>query len=221
MGVIFGYFLPLYLALVVLLMSNGVMPNVVWLYGGLFFAIFSIFSTLSFPIAVIYWRVFSEGYTLTLWSTTVLLTLYALTTLFIPAGFLQVSKTGSYWSAFNVPAAMALIVKNFREYCRAWGHSVVMSLVGHFAIPFSAWGVFWCYLGIIFAFNSILKRGDGRVNSWFDKLASEEELMMTPTSNPHILQCLHSTEDPERTLVFKLGPIFVPIPRLVLQRISA
>jgi len=62
MGVIFGYLCPLYGFLFLWLLSNGVTPNIYWLYTGLFFFVCMIFSTLSFPLAVIYWTLFSETY---------------------------------------------------------------------------------------------------------------------------------------------------------------
>nr|MCU0714471.1 DUF4013 domain-containing protein [Pirellula sp.] len=147
MGVIFGYLLPLYSILLCLLLVNGVRPNEYWLYAFLFFAVATMFSTLSFPSIVMYWTLFSEGYRVPPWISVLLLTCYGLIVFFIPAGFLQVSRTGRYLSAFHLPDAFRTMTRHFRKYVVAWYRSGIMSLSGHFALPFAPWGVFWCYLG--------------------------------------------------------------------------
>ena len=103
---------------------------------------------------------------------------YTLATFIIPAGFLQVSRHRRYLAAFHLLDALSLIRRKFRLYIRAWYHSIVMSLGGHFAIPFSPWGVVWCYLGIIYVFNSILVEDPdesevGTTSTWFARLSSE------------------------------------------------
>jgi hypothetical protein len=74
----------------------------------------------------------------------------------IPAGFLQVSLTRRYRSAFALWRAIPFVLLNFSLYLEAWWHSVLMSLAGHLALPFPPWGVVWCYLGIVFLFNELL-----------------------------------------------------------------
>ena len=42
-----------------------------------------------------------------------------------------------------------------RRYLEAWVGSSLLSLLGHFCVPFSPWGVAWCYLGITYFFNEV------------------------------------------------------------------
>lgn len=223
MGVIFGYYLPLYAALLGVLLINGVVPDWYWLYAVGFFVCFPIFSTLSLPLAILYWTFISPEYRLSWGIAATLLTAFGAITFFIPAGFLQVSLSERYWSAFNVPSAIRLIRKNFSEYIRAWYHSGVMSLAGHFAMPFSPWGVIWCYLGIIFAFNKILER-DSQLRggkTWFDLLSCSERISIESTANNAVFKCTTVFEDrTQETLAVKIGPTLVPLPSLLARRLS-
>jgi hypothetical protein len=213
MGVIFGYFLPLYLLLVGVLLANGVTPDEYWLYTALFFALFTIFSTLAFPAAVLYWTLFADSYHLEPVVALILLLSYTIITLFIPAGFLQVSRTGRYLSAFDVGSGVRLIRRHFGEYLRAWYYSSVMSLIGHLAIPFSPWGVVWCYLGIIFAFNSII----GGEGSWFELLQGEEKIVVERMRRG-VYRCVDAGG--EKVTVLKIASVFVPAPGFIAQRLG-
>jgi hypothetical protein len=219
MGVIFGYLAPLYCALFFLLLTNGVTPSIYWLYSTLFFVVFTIFSTLSFPVAVIYWTVFSETYRLPAAVAVVLLLVFSAVVFFIPAAFLQVSKSGSYWSAFDVRAAASTLRLHFRNYLLAWYHSILLSLAGHFALPFAPWGVVWCYLGIIFAFNSILE-SDSAVdlsNSWFVKLRGKDAIIIEASNRPSVWRCTNPSDaDFGNCYLVSLGPILIPLPKLVV-----
>lgn len=220
MGVIFGYLSPLYLALLFLLLSNGVAPGEYWLYTAVFFCVCMIFSTLSFPSILIYWTFFSEQYQVPIETCFALLLAFSLIIFFIPAGFLQVSMSGRYLSAFNIPAAISTLTQHFRAYVRAWYHSALMSLCGHFAIPFAPWGVVWCYLGIIFEFNSILHGAPvGAAPSWFERFRHEERLMLRATHFQYLYECLNPADNLPCFLL-KLGPILIPLPSLVVKCLS-
>lgn len=223
MGVIFGYLAPLYAAFFVLLLSFGVTPNVYWGYMVLFFLLVPIFSTLSLPLAVVYWSFVSDTPRLPLPCALLLLALFTAVIFFIPAGFLQVSKSGRYRSAFDLKAAFSTIQRNFSRYVRAWYHSTLMSLSGHLALPFSPWGVVWCYLAIIFEFNQILANSneiDSR-GSWFERLQGDDRILVEPTRQPYVLKCSNIVEPNNRHCYFlKLGPILVPLPELVCRRLS-
>jgi hypothetical protein len=211
MGVIFGYLSPLYGVLFFLLLKNGVTPDIFWLYAILFFLVFTIFSTLSFPIALVYWSFFSESYRLPPFLALALLTIFVAIIFFIPAGFLQVSKSGSYLSAFNFKAAFSTMFCNFHKYLIAWYHSILMSLFGHFALPFSPWGVVWCYLGIIFEFNSILA-DEAKVDSkssWFQRLQEKDAIVVESTNNSFVFRCANFLDvDANHSYLIKFGSIF-------------
>lgn len=216
MGVIFGYLSPLYIALLLLSLNNGMSPDSTWFYTATFFVVFTMVSTLSFPIIVLYLTFFSESFRLSWPMSLMLLTAFAAIIFFIPAGFLQVSKSGKYLSAFNIPAAANTLRSHFVAYCLAWYRSAIMSLIGHFSIPFAPWGVFWCYLSIIYEFNSILhpERSDAEENSWFDRLRNNNKLVLASTSNRFVFQCLNPS-DAIPCFMMKIGPVLVPLPRFI------
>ena len=222
MGVIFGYLSPLYLALLFLLLVNGVQPNEYWLYAGFFFTACMIFSTLSFPSVLIYWTFFSDGYRVPFEICLVLLGAFGLIIFFIPSAFLQVSKSGRYLSAFNIPAAFSTLVTHWRAYVLAWYHSALMSLSGHLALPFAPWGVVWCYLAIIYEFNSILQN-DLHVDSsqsWFHKLRESDHLLLQHTDYTAVYQCLNPA-DATPCLFIKVGPVVIPLPKIIVQCVLA
>jgi hypothetical protein len=221
MGVIFGYLSPLYLALFILLLSNGQLPNEYWFYSALFFVVLMIFSTLSFPLALTFWSFFSNGYRIPLGTAGLFFAIFSLIIFFIPAGFLQVSRTGRYLSAFNIPAAFSTLVGHFRSYVLAWYHSVLMSLSGHFALPFAPWGVVWCYLGIIFEFNSILQSDNVEESnrSWFNRILRADRLLIQQTDYTAVYRCLNPADAAE-CLLLKIGPIMIPLPTVIVNQLS-
>ena len=225
-GVIFSYYCPLYLVLGILIGANGGVPNEYWLYTLFFFLLAPLFSPLAFPLIVIYWGFFGDPNPLGIQTTAMLLLLFATTTFVIPAGFLQVTRSGSCLSAFQLFEALSLIRRRFQLYLRAWYHSMVMSLIGHFAIPFSPWGIVWCYLGIIFLFNSILVEEDGelpREGTWFGKLDSDHQIEVIQTARKRIVRVINPAEETPRDEVYAamVDQILIPIPLFVSSRLFA
>ena len=223
-GVIFSYYTPLYVVLGIVIHSNGWVPNEYWLYTFLFFLLAPLFSPLAFPLVVIYWGFFGHPSPLGVPTTATLLLLFTLATFVIPAGFLQVSRHGSCWSAFRLFEALSLIRRNLRLYLRAWRHSIVMSLSGHFAIPFSPWGIVWCYLGIIFLFNSILVEGEGDLapdGSWFGKLASEQQIKILQTERKSIVRVVNTWDEASTDEIYaaRVDQILIPLPLAVSSRL--
>jgi len=98
------------------------------LYMVLFFAVFPIFSTLSFPVACIALTWLAEPAYISPAECTALIALFALVTFQIPAGFLRVSCTYRMLSAFDLVKRLTFIVRNFRAYAWAWLASGLMSL---------------------------------------------------------------------------------------------
>lgn len=217
LAIIFAHYVPLYVALWLLLLSRGFEPSSGYFYAVLFFLLFPIFSPLAFPVAVIF-----AGTQLAILSPHecfVFLASYACMTFLIPAGFLQVSLSGRYRSAFCFQRSLPWLIKNFGSYCRAWYLSSLMSLCGHFAIPFSPWGVVWCYLGIIYCFNRLLP-DDSRATSWYTKMQGNSRIQALPTA-PMIsvvsLGAAPGTHEMEEARGLALGPIVVPLPKILTQ----
>ena len=116
-----------------------------------------IFLPLVLPLAVVYCAAIPEN-PITLEHAAAVMSLYAVGVFLVPMGFLRVSLTRHYLSALNVPACLRIGFGNFRMYLLAWKDSIAISLIGHFAIPFSPWGIAWAYLGIVYCFNEVLIR---------------------------------------------------------------
>ncbi len=129
--------------------------DIPWLSMSLFFFCWPIFSTLALPFLLFYQQIMVVEPIVMLEESLAMTFAYAVLTFLIPAGFLQVSKTDRMRSAFNLRRNLTLVVNAFPAYLNAWIGSGLMSLVGHLCMPFSPWGVVWCYLGIVYAFNDI------------------------------------------------------------------
>jgi Protein of unknown function (DUF4013) len=216
-AVIYAQFLPLSVLLAAILAARGVRLDPRMLAAAGFFVLFPIFSTLAFPLAVAV-AAWPDGPAyLHLGEAVLLLLGYAAITFIIPAGFLQVSRTGRYIAAYGYHNSLPFLSRNFRAYIRAWYHSIVMSLCGHFAVPFAPWGVVWCYLGIIYAFNRVLADELARQNmlapeSWFMRL-QDNPIVLVPAGRWSAI-----VGDPvcsTVTAVVRVGPTFIPLPRAV------
>jgi hypothetical protein len=221
-GAVIGVqYLPLGVILTALLVSRGAQFEPALLAAPVFFALFPIFSTLAFPLAVVYWAWTGGPTVLHPAEALALLAGYSVITFVIPAGFLQVSRTGRYASAFRYHESLPFLVRNFRAYVLAWYRSSAMSLCGHFAVPYSPWGVVWCYLGIIYSFNRVLademaRKGELSPDSWFARF-DRDGLTLQPISR----WCgIATTGEAGEVPVGRIGPVFVPLPRFVSRRLA-
>lgn len=214
-GVIFGYLAPAYLALALALRAHGAVIDGALVRGVCFFLACPLLAPTSFPVAVGYWTFFAPGERLPPATAAALLAACGAIVFFIPAGFLQVSKTGRYLAAFDLRAAAATIAADPLGYVRAWYHSVLLSLVGHLALPLSPWGIVWCYLGIIFVFNSLLEGDPGsrRPGSWYERLRGADAIRVVTTGNRRVVRCVNCPDDAGRVpYLLSLGPMLVPLP---------
>ena len=218
MAVIFGYLSPVYVALATVLWSNGVGIDAPLVGGLVFFLACPLLSPASLPVAVAYWTFFSPGYRLPPTTAVALMTICGAIVFFIPAGFLQVSRTGRYSAAFDIRAAAATIAANPSGYVRAWFHSVLISLVGHAFLPLAPWGIVWCYLGIIFIFNSLLQDDAAACGpgSWYGRLRGADAIRVASTARSRVVRCVDCPDDSGRTpLLWELGSLLVPLPHVV------
>ncbi len=154
-GVIHLYLSPLYLWFALRVANDSFIGSVPWVPVLLFFLAIPIFSTLIIPSGLIYARVTLSTLDVSEWELYALGAAFHLVVFFIPAGFLNVTRTRRMRSAFALWPAVQLIARHPRRYLEAWIGSSVMSLLGHFCLPFSPWGVVWCYLGITYLFNEV------------------------------------------------------------------
>ena len=172
-GVIFGYLSPLYAALAFTAWERGFVPDVSNFALAGFFLLVPIFSTLSFPIACGLLSV-GERALLSPFECALFMSAFTLIIFLVPAGFLEVSRTGKHRSAFAIWRSLPFVARNFAAYVEAWLSSGAMSLLGHSALPVAPWGVAWCYLAIIVSFNEVLLQAEpARPAEGFRRLLAE------------------------------------------------
>lgn len=154
LGIIFLHYSPVFVLYVIKVARHGA-PDLPWVPWMAFFAFFLLLTPFLLPALVIASSEWAGGSAFRAGEVLGVLAYFALATFLIPAAFLQVSRTGRYLSAFHWRASLGLVVRHFRLYLEAWTFSCSIALVGHFCIPFSPWGVFWCYQSIVYSFNEI------------------------------------------------------------------
>lgn len=217
MGVIFVYVLPVTLLIWATFSERGLPQDVSWIGVTLFLLAFPIFLPLAGPTLVLYLALGPERFFQPI-EAVLLASAYAALVFLIPLGFLQVSRTGRFLSAFNLVAAVRLFISNPKAYCVAWIYSGVISLLGHLCIPLSAWGVVWAYLGIVYCFNEILFLGGKdrqlleksqfpflRDGLWSNYTVERRGPIRTFVARPEARPGLSSF----RTI--KIGPVYAPI----------
>ncbi len=206
--VIFGYLSPLYAALALTAWGRGFVPGALSLALAIFFVLVPIFSTLSFPLACWLLTV-GEHALLSPLECTLFLGGFALIIFLVPAGFLEVSRTGKHRSAFAIWRTLPFVARNFAAYVEAWLSSGAMSLLGHWALPVAPWGVAWCYLAIIVSFNEVLLRAEpSRSADGFRRLLTEPR---NHGGKPGLSTLLDARG--EQVNVFDLGWFSAPLPR--------
>lgn len=155
MGVIHAYLAPLYLWFALRVANDAFVAGVPWGPVALFFLAVPIFSTLIIPAGLVYARWNLAVLDVGEWELYALAAAFHLVVFYIPAGFLNVTRTRRMRSAFAVGPALRAITRHPRRYLEAWVGSSLMSLLGHVCVPLSPWGVAWCYLGITYLFNEV------------------------------------------------------------------
>ncbi len=208
MCVIFGYLAPLYLGFGLLAASRGWVPGADALALTLFFAAFPIFSTLSFPTACL---ALASGGWLGTGECLAGLAAFALLVFLVPAGFLEVSRTGRYASAFAFQRTLPFVARNFAAYLEAWWHSSVIALAGHLTLPLAPWGVVWCYFGIVMLFNELLRPERGGTDCWLERALGDPRLSARTGG-----RCLKNSDARgEPAVVLGVGAFSAPLPDLL------
>jgi len=209
MGVIFGQLSPLYGALAALVLARGFRPDATTVLVAAFFLLFPLFSTLSFPVACLLLACGRDRAWISPLETAGFLACFALVVFLIPAGFLQVSRTGYYRDAFRLGRTLAFLREHLRAYLQAWWYSGLMSLLGHLALPVAPWGVVWAYLAIIHLFNEILHHaGLMTTRGWL--AAALADPRFAPRSRAGLARIADATGRPARVL--DVGAFAVPLP---------
>jgi hypothetical protein len=149
------YYLPAWIYMIFKFSAHPGGAEIPWWWLAAFFAVLPIFSTLIIP-CLVFWGLFLINPPVFSFPESLVIGVFVSgLTFLIPAGFLNVSRTGRMRSALNVASGLGLIRETFPRYVEAWFGSCVVSLIGHLCVPFSPWGVVWCYLAIIYSFNEV------------------------------------------------------------------
>ena len=220
--VINAWFLPAFLWSGIRLAQSPHSAEFPWVWLIAFFLAVPIFSALAVPVLVTVARYGLTEPAISLPESLAISALFVAATFVIPAGFLNVSRTGSYLSAFHVPWMFRTISNNFSAYLEAWIGSSTVSLIGHFCIPLSPWGVVWAYLAIVYFFNEIPTLSDHQdessslKDSWFPVMRSGFWGRFETVEHGVIREYVaHSESDagtaPQAFTAVVLGPISVPI----------
>jgi hypothetical protein len=211
--VIFAYLAPLYAVAFALVLSRGWRPGPLAFGLAACFGLYPIFSTLSLPTALALFAASDRAW-LEPAEAAALFSGYVLLIFLVPAGFLRVSLTGRYRSAFDLSRSLPLLWLHRRAYGEAWLTSGMMGLLGHCAVPVAPWGVAWCYLGIIVTFNEILLAGPDdarpREDAGFRRLL--QDARFAGRGEPGFASVADASGAPARIL--DLGRFSVPLPRL-------
>lgn len=171
--VIFTYFSPVIVWFAIRVSGTPGASELPWAALACFIVTFPIFSPLALPLLVTYFVWFVPAGTISPWEGACMISVYSAITFIIPAGFLRVSRRKRITAAFHLPANLRLVGTSLSRYCEAWVGSGCISLLGHLALPLSPWGVVWCYLGIVYAFNEVPYASDNPdylANSWIARI---------------------------------------------------
>lgn len=215
------WFLPLLCWVIIKFMSHHQSSQVSWLAICSFCLALPILSTMLIPGVVLLGRFYVSTPIFSNEETLLIHLLFVATTFFIPVGFLNVSRTGRYLSAFDFRWTLPTLRRNFRNYTEAWVVSGIMSLIGHFIIPFSPWGVTWCYLSIVYLFNEVplLKKEINDVdylkNSWFDHFRNRHFEQFKVRRKGLMVYLISKDRKSQQAITHKaigLAGIYLPLP---------
>ncbi|MEL6905780.1 MAG: hypothetical protein AAFP22_10260, partial [Planctomycetota bacterium] len=108
--------------------------------------------------------------------------LFALAVFLIPAGFLRVTRTGRFTSALALQSVLPFVLRNLREYVRAWGYALAMNGAALAALPIAPWAVFWGYVASVALFNQLLlDEEDPNGKNWLGRSTRAIEILQPGT----------------------------------------
>lgn len=202
-GVIHVYLAPVYVWFLLRVVDDAFLASAPWGYALLFVCLVPLFLPLLLPAGLIYARFTRPEMAAELYAMGVAFHLAVFT---IPAGFLNVTRTGRIVSAFDLVSALRLIVTQPRRYVEAWVGSGVLCVLGHFCVPFSPWGIAWCYLGITYLFNEVPRPGPPAFGEFRRYWQGFEAV-------PRGMLVRYEPLAPDRTAftALRLGPVEVPV----------
>ncbi|NIS07206.1 MAG: hypothetical protein GWO07_00215 [Candidatus Dadabacteria bacterium] len=199
------------------------MPQIPLLEIVIFLVIFPLFTPIALPLTVLY-LIFLQGNGLDLITGISIIFFYGISVFWIPLGFLRVSKTGKYLSAFDIPKTFSFLRRNSLNYAEAWIDLSIISLIGHFCIPFSPWGITWAYLAIVYNFNEVLYRDNLNTkmtdypDSWFDTFSGSFWHAVKIKDLGFFRK--YKYDNDKSFVSLNIGPFKIPLPRLLEKLFS-
>ena len=193
-----------------------------WFPLAAFFLCVPILSTMIVPALLWYSQLGLPEPAFTFPEAALISLLFGLVTFIIPAGFMNVTRTGSYLKAFQISWIVRTIAHNFRAYTEAWIGSSIIALIGHFCFPATPWGIVWAYLAIVYLFNDIpLSRAQHEdvcylAGSWFRKMDTgywdRMDCDVTRWTRHYKPASPEAQDHMCPVLALKIGPVFIPLP---------
>lgn len=137
----------------------------------------------------------------------------------VPAGFLRVSATGRFRSAFAFHRTLPFIARRTRGYALAWWYGLWMNWPAVPATLVRPWALFWAYVASLAVFNQLLEdepvdasvdrpRGAG----WLARAAEQQHTERRESFGVHV-----SPVDPEVRLLWTRW-CSVPLPGRGVRR---
>ncbi|MEM6571677.1 MAG: DUF4013 domain-containing protein [Planctomycetota bacterium] len=191
-GVIQVYAFPVWVAFVIALHRSEFTPGAATWIGAAICLLVPIFTNIVLPIAILAAsQPLRGGPYLEPGTALALSTAFHVLIFLVPAGFVRVSATGRFRSAFRLDRTLPLIRRRFGDYLRAWWFGLWMNLPILPLVLFCPWLLFWAYVGSLVLFNQLLTDEpvlDGedrpRTASWlaraYDRADTEDRVLRTP-----------------------------------------
>ena len=135
-----------------------------------FFVAIVVLAPVFLPALPVWYAGRYEWFVLTDAEATGLAILFMFTTYIIPAGFMQVSRSGRFRDALCFRAVVRVFREHAWAYTEAWVCSGFMTLAALASGPLAPFGIIWSYQGIVYCFNEVLTASsDPEVRSRMEK----------------------------------------------------
>ena len=156
LGVIMFYFAPFFVGLWACGLDDWASARAHLSELVVFFVAIAALAPVCLPAAPIWYATQYAWFTVTPAEAACLGALFVGTTYVIPAGFMQVSKSGRFRDALRLDAVFGVLRHHLWAYTEAWVCSGVMTVAALASGPLAPFGIIWSYQGIVYCFNEVL-----------------------------------------------------------------
>ena len=155
-GVILGYLAPFVVLYWVLGVMSFDLARVHWREIGSFVTAVVIFPPIALPMLPPVYAARFEWLDFAPLEIALLILVFFIPIVMLPAAFLQVAHHRRFAAAFNIVAAARLIRRAPRAYVEGWIVSLAVSAAAVLILPLAPWLLFWSYLVISHVFLQVL-----------------------------------------------------------------